>query len=63
MVVIGGTGTVLGPVIGSIFMTAVFATADIFFVQTHAVMAGILIILVMRFMPNGLMGLVPRKEQ
>ena len=63
MVVIGGTGTVLGPVIGSIFMTVVFAIADIFFVQMHAVMAGILIILVMRFMPNGLIGLIPRKEQ
>ncbi len=61
MVVIGGTGTVLGPVIGAIFMTAVFGFADIFFVQMHAVMAGILIIAVMRFMPDGLIGFVPRK--
>jgi branched-chain amino acid transport system permease protein len=63
MVVIGGTGTILGPVIGAIFMTAVFAVADIFFVQIHAVISGILIILVMRFMPNGLIGLIPRKGQ
>jgi branched-chain amino acid transport system permease protein len=61
MVVIGGTGTILGPVIGAIFMTVVFAFADIFFVQMHAVMAGILIIVVMRFMPNGLIGLLPKK--
>jgi branched-chain amino acid transport system permease protein len=61
MVVIGGTGTILGPVIGAIFMTFVFAFADVFFVQMHAIMAGILIIVVMRFMPNGLIGLLPKK--
>ncbi len=61
MVVIGGTGTILGPVIGAVFMTAVFGFADIFFVQMHAVMAGILIIAVMRFMPDGLIGFMPRK--
>jgi branched-chain amino acid transport system permease protein len=63
MVVIGGTGTILGPVIGAIFMTFVFAFADVFFVQMHAVMAGILIIVVMRFMPNGLIGFFPKKGQ
>jgi len=59
--VIGGTGTVLGPVIGAIFMTVVFAVADVYFVQMHAVMAGVLIIAVMRFMPNGLIGFFPKK--
>jgi branched-chain amino acid transport system permease protein len=63
MVVIGGTGTIFGPVIGAIFMTIVFGFADIFFVQMHAVMAGILIILVMRFMPNGLIGLIPNRTR
>ena len=63
MVVIGGTGTILGPVIGAIFMTVVFALADIYFVQMHAVMAGVLIIVVMRFMPNGLIGFFPRKAR
>jgi branched-chain amino acid transport system permease protein len=63
MCVIGGTGTILGPVIGAMFMTVVFALADIYFVQMHAVMAGVLIILVMRFMPNGLIGFFPKKSQ
>jgi branched-chain amino acid transport system permease protein len=63
MCVIGGTGTILGPVIGAIFMTIVFALADIYFVQMHAVMAGILIIMVMRFMPNGLIGFIPKKAR
>jgi len=61
--VIGGTGTIFGPVIGAFFMTVVFAIADIFFVQMHAVLAGLLIIAVMRFMPNGLIGLFPKKSQ
>jgi branched-chain amino acid transport system permease protein len=63
MCVIGGTGTILGPVIGALFMTVVFALADIYFVQLHAVMAGILIIVVMRFMPNGLIGFFPKKAR
>ncbi len=61
--VIGGTGTILGPVIGAMFMTVVFAVADIYFVQLHAIMAGLLIIAVMRFMPNGLIGFFPKKSQ
>ena len=57
MCVIGGTGTVMGPVIGAFFMTAVFTLADIYFVEINPVIAGVLIILVMKFMPTGLIGL------
>lgn len=60
MCVIGGTGTVMGPVIGAIFMTAVFTLADIYFVEINPVIAGVLIILVMKFMPGGLIGLRER---
>jgi len=62
MCVIGGSGTVLGPVIGVFFMTAVFSIADIFFVGMQPVLAGILIILVMKFMPGGLIGFIQRKN-
>ena len=61
MCVIGGTGTIAGPLLGAVFMSAVFSVADIYFVQMHPVMAGILIIVVMRFMPKGLIGLIQRK--
>lgn len=57
MCVIGGSGTILGPVIGAFFMTAVFTLADIYFVEINPIIAGLLIIIVMRFMPGGLIGL------
>ncbi|MBN2041294.1 MAG: branched-chain amino acid ABC transporter permease [Spirochaetes bacterium] len=62
MCVIGGTGTIIGPVIGAFFMTLVFSITDIYFVQLHPVMAGLLIIIVMKFMPGGLAGLIKRKS-
>jgi len=58
MCVIGGNGTIMGPVIGAFFMNALFAVTDIYFAQVHPIMAGILIILVMKFMPRGLIGLI-----
>jgi branched-chain amino acid transport system permease protein len=61
MCVIGGTGTIIGPLLGAFFISAVFSVTDIYFVQLHPVMAGILIILVMKFMPKGLIGLIQRK--
>jgi len=62
MCVIGGTGTIIGPLLGAFFISTVFSLADIYFVQMHPVMAGFLIILVMKFMPKGLIGLIQRKE-
>ena len=60
MCVIGGTGTITGPLLGALFISTVFSVADIYFVQMHPVMAGTLIILVMKFMPKGLIGLIQR---
>jgi branched-chain amino acid transport system permease protein len=57
MCVIGGSGTIMGPVIGAFFMTGVFTLTDIYFVEINPIMAGLLIIIVMRFMPSGLIGL------
>ena len=61
MCVIGGTGTITGPILGAVFISTVFSVADIYFIQMHPVMAGILIIVVMRFMPRGLIGLIQKK--
>jgi branched-chain amino acid transport system permease protein len=58
MCVIGGNGTIMGPVIGAFFMNALFAVTDIYFAQVHPIMAGILIIFVMKFMPRGLIGVI-----
>lgn len=57
MCVLGGNGTILGPIIGAFFITAVFSFGDVYFKGTHPIVSGLLIILVMRFMPAGLIGL------
>ncbi len=53
MTVVGGTGTVLGPIIGTLAMYAVFDFARIVVPDYHPVISGLTIILVMLFLPNG----------
>lgn len=57
MCVLGGNGTISGPIIGAFFITALFSFGDVYFKGTHPIVSGLLIILVMRFMPAGLVGL------
>jgi len=57
MCVLGGNGTISGPIIGAFFITAIFSFGDVYFKGTHPIVSGLLIILVMRFMPTGLVGL------
>lgn len=55
MVIIGGMGTLLGPIIGAIFVTYLGeALAD--FYSFHLIITGIIFILVIRFMPGGIFG-------
>lgn len=60
VVVLGGTGTVIGPIIGAFIVSGLFAYGDIYFGGYHPVVSGMLIILVMRFMPDGIMGIVSK---
>jgi len=60
MCVMGGSGTIFGPVIGAVLMTGVFSLANIWFPAIHPIFSGIIIILVMLFMPNGLVRLGKR---
>jgi len=55
MCVMGGNGTVLGPVLGAFVMTAVFSAANVWLPTAHPILSGALIILVMLFMPNGIL--------
>jgi branched-chain amino acid transport system permease protein len=57
MVVLGGTGTIFGPVIGAFFVAALFAYGSVYLKSTHPILTGAMIIVVMKFMPAGLMGL------
>jgi branched-chain amino acid transport system permease protein len=63
MCVIGGSGTVIGPIVGSLLMTAVFSAANIYFPTIHPIFSGIIIIIVMLFMPNGIVRLGHRRTQ
>jgi branched-chain amino acid transport system permease protein len=55
--VLGGNGTIFGPIIGSFIIAALFSYADIYVGQVHPMVSGVIIVLVMKFMPTGIMGL------
>ena len=57
MTVLGGIGTTLGPVIGAVFLTGVFAVSNIYLPGYQAIISGLLIIVVIKFIPNGLIQL------
>jgi branched-chain amino acid transport system permease protein len=56
--VLGGAGTVFGPVLGAFIVAALFAYGNVYFTGYQTVVSGLLIILVMLFMPEGILGLV-----
>jgi len=57
MSVMGGTGTILGPIVGAFFLAGVFELINIWLPESHPIFSGGLIIAVMLFMPNGLIRL------
>lgn len=57
MCVLGGAGTLSGPVIGAIFLTLLFEAAKFFLPTIHPLFSGLLIILTIVFLPDGLVGL------
>jgi branched-chain amino acid transport system permease protein len=57
MCVLGGAGTISGPVLGAIFLAVVFEVARYFLPEIHPIFSGLLIILAIMFLPNGLAGL------
>jgi branched-chain amino acid transport system permease protein len=57
MVVLGGTGTIFGPWIGSLVIYLIAWYGDKFAPGWHPVILGVIIIVVMLFMPAGLFGL------
>jgi branched-chain amino acid transport system permease protein len=55
--VLGGTGTIVGPVIGAFFISALFSFGDVYFSGYHPIVSGVLIIFIMKFLPGGLVDL------
>jgi branched-chain amino acid transport system permease protein len=58
--VLGGNGTILGPIIGAPVVAALFTFGQNVVGQIHPMLSGVLIILVMKFLPTGLVGLKAR---
>jgi branched-chain amino acid transport system permease protein len=56
MVVLGGTGTLFGPWIGALVIYAIAWYGDQSFPGWHPIILGVIIIIVMLFMPAGLFG-------
>lgn len=60
MTLLGGTGTVLGPVIGASFLTFISEYLGARFVYDYLVFVGLVIIIVILILPQGIMGAVRR---
>lgn len=60
MPVIGGIGTVWGPVLGGVVFGMVEEELTVHFQNTHLLLYGLLLILIILFEPDGLMGLLRR---
>ena len=56
MVVLGGTGTIVGPWIGALIVYLIAWYGDKYFSGWHPVILGVIIILVMLFLPGGIAG-------
>jgi len=57
MCVLGGTGTIGGPILGAVCLTGLFEMAKVWLPEIHPIFSGLLIILAIMFLPNGLLRL------
>jgi branched-chain amino acid transport system permease protein len=57
MMVIGGMGTIIGPIIGAVFLTYLLETMRVF-AEYRLVIYGLLMFLVILYMPQGLAGML-----
>ena len=57
MVVLGGTGTIIGPWVGALLVYLIAWYGDKFFPGWHPIILGVIIIAVMLFLPSGLLGI------
>lgn len=56
--IIGGIGTILGPVVGALVVVPLSEALRANFGQVHALVYGVLVVLVILFMPDGILGFV-----
>jgi len=61
MCIMGGAGRIAGPIIGALFLNAVFEIAKYFLPEIHPIFSGLLIILAIMFLPSGVAGIRIRR--
>jgi len=54
--IIGGAGTLTGPILGSVFLVVLSEIFALTLGEAHLIIFGLLFILVVLFLPQGLMG-------
>ncbi len=57
MAILGGMGTLTGPIIGAFVMSAIFEIANMWLPDIHPIFSGVFIVLVMLFLPRGIMSI------
>lgn len=55
--ILGGKGTIMGPIIGSFIIYTLFTFAENVMGRIHPMLSGFIIILVMKYLPTGIWGL------
>jgi len=55
--VLGGNGTLMGPIIGAFIVVTLFTFGENLVGRVHPMLSGILILLVMKYLPTGIWGL------
>ncbi|MGB9728257.1 MAG: branched-chain amino acid ABC transporter permease [Thermoprotei archaeon] len=58
---LGGQGTIIGPLIGGIILYTIEYTTLVSFANIHPIIFGVLLIGLVLFMPRGIMGVIARK--
>ena len=62
MTILGGIGTLMGPVVGAFVLASVFELANMWLPEIHPIFSGAFIILVMLFLPGGIMSLGEKRR-
>jgi branched-chain amino acid transport system permease protein len=63
MAMFGGAGTVLGPLAGGVLLTAVGEVLWARFAELHLFLFGLIIVIVLRYMPQGIVPLLRQRAQ
>lgn len=61
MAFLGGAGTVLGPIVGASFLHILYEFLWSHFVYSYLIIVGFVIVLIVLFMPQGILGLIKKR--